>query len=279
MKDLIPCSVQVLVRNSVSSLRTCLPTVQEFAEVIVQDGNSTDGSREFASSFANVTLMNQDLALLDSEGRITDFSAMRNQSIRAAKYDWIFVVDADEEVMPSMVAEVREIVTKNIPGVFRAFRRFYVDGEPVMHCAGYPAYQIRLFHRSQVDGYVKPIHERLALHPGVELQLLATELTVPFPSVSVLQKKNDRYLRMEVQRVGVLPFRQWCKWILLRNTKTIVGLGVKTLWITLLPRKGKKMPMRYDLQYMWHSFRTIVATFPPRVAMAKRRTESQTAST
>ncbi len=263
MADLIPCTVQVLTRNSAKSLSPCLDSLSDFAEVIIQDGRSTDGTREIAKRHSNVTILDQDQRFLNDGGSIIDFASMRNESIKAATFDWILVVDADEGIFPELAIEVSEIVQKNIPGMYQAFRRFYVSGERILYCAGYPAYQIRLFHRSLTDGYVKKIHERLALKPGVQVQTLRTELPVPYPPASELQAKYDRYLKLEVVRFGVASYRQWFVWILYRNLRSVLGLSLRLLWIWLLPKAGKRMPIEYELQYLRHSLRLILATFPP----------------
>lgn len=261
--SLISCSVQVLTRNSEKTIVHCLDTLTAFGEVIVQDGHSTDRTVEIAKGYPNVTILSQNPAYLDTEGKIRDFAAIRNESIAAAKYDWVLVVDADEGTKPDMVEEVQEIVVKNEPGVYRAFRRFIIEGKKVMYCAGYPAYQIRLFHRSCVEGYAKPIHERLVVHPGVPLQILRAELPIPLPPAKDLNAKYERYLRMEVERLGVMPWKKWLRWILYRNLRSALAVAVLTLRVQIIPKYGKRMPIAYEWQAIRQSLRTIIHTFPP----------------
>lgn len=259
---LIPCSVQVLVRNVGGSIDACLQSLAAFDEVIVQDGYSTDGTREKARAYSNVTMMDQNRAYLDADGRIVDFSSLRNESIRAARHDWVFVIDGDEAVTPAQVEEVRAIVEHNVPGVYQAFRRFVVNGVPIQWSITYPALQIRLFHRSLTDGYVKPIHERLALMPGVTTQMLREELPIPLPPAAALRPKYYRYLLMEVQRANALRFGGWLKWVLWRNLRTTAGLTARLLWIWLLPRRGKRLPLSYEVQFIAQSLRTIGYSIP-----------------
>lgn len=263
MTSPIPCTVQLLTRNNAAGIGRCLDSLRDFAEVIVQDGGSTDGTRDIAQRYPNVRLMDQKPALLNDEGRITDFAAMRNESISAATHDWIFVVDGDESTAPALTEEIRRIVEANVPGVYQAFRRFIVGGEPVLYCAGYPALQIRLFHRSLTDGYRKPVHERLQLKPGVEMQLLKEELPVPLPPARDLLAKNDRYLAMELRRLGVIPYGRWFRWVLYRNLRSVAGLLVRDILIALRPKRGKAMPFIYDWLHIRHLLRLIHATFPP----------------
>ncbi len=278
MSTLIPCTVQIVTRNNAAGLQKCLDSLTEFSEVIVQDGYSTDGTREIAAKYPNVKLMDQDRRYLNEEGRIVDFASIRNLSIAAAKYDWVFVVDGDEHVHADMIAEVRSIVAKNQPGIWQAFRRFFVDGQPIMHSALYPAIQIRLFHRSQTTGYGKAVHERLSLKPGVVPKMLQAELPVPLPAPSALTAKNERYLFMEVKRAGVLSWGRWFRWVFLWKLRTIAGLLLRLCRIWLVPRKGKRLPLAYEFQYIGHAFATLYSMCPPmaRRYLAKEATASHT---
>lgn len=262
MTPLIPCTVQILTRNSAASLPKCLATLTEFDEIIVQDGYSDDGTREAATKFPNVRILDQDKRFLNAEGRITDFASMRNESIRAAKYDWLLVVDADENVDPALVEEVRRIVSANVPGIYRAFRRFYVNGEKIMQSAGYPALQIRLFHRSLTDGYVKPVHERLKLHDGVPQLMLASELPVPLPPAAQLEPKYVRYAKMERERIGKAKWGFWLYWILFRNLRSIAAMLLRIANIWLIPRPGKRMPLAYEFQHVRYLLRVMWMTVP-----------------
>ena len=263
MSSLIPCTVQVLTHNNVGTIRQNLESLREFGEVFVQDGGSTDGTRDIALSYPNVRLIDQDKRFLDEKGYITDFSSMRNISIFAAKYNWLFPEDADEYLSPAAIQEIREIVERGVPGVYEAFRRFFINGEPIMHSAGYPAKQIRLFHRScTITGYRKPVHELLTMPLGQKVQMLRSELPLPLPPVEKLRPKYLRYIEIEKKRHRGMTIMHWSQWIFFRNMRTMLYLSLRTLWIWITPRKGKRMPLMYEWQTIWYSFSLLKATFP-----------------
>lgn len=276
--SLIPCTVQVLTRNSERTIAHCLETLEPFAEVIVQDGHSTDRTVEIAKTYPNVTIMPQNPKYLDNEGRIRDFSAIRNESIFAAKYDWVLVVDADEGIKPDLNEEVRQLIADDKKGVYVAFRRYYVNGEKIMYSSQYPALQIRFFYRPLIVGYQKPVHERIKLKDGVTTHMLTSELPVPLPPAKDLRAKNHRYLIMEAKRAQYITFAGWCKWVLWRNTRTMIGVTLRLLWIWLLPHTGKRLPLSYEMQFLAHSFKTILHTFPPVAVWRKWRHQQSPAS-
>lgn len=270
-RKLIGCSIQVLTKNNASTIGTCLQSLQDFGQVIVQDGYSTDGTREIATQYPNVTLVDQNKSYIDEHGYITNFGELRNETIASARFDWIFPVDADEILSPEEVSEMREIIERGVPGVFVSFRRFYLDGEPIQFCSGYPALQIRLFHRSLIiRGYRKAVHELLDLKPGVSTQMMRAEHPVPLAPARELWAKYRRYIRMEVKRHSPHTYGHWFS-VLLRNIRTIIALTLRTASIWLIPRKGKRMPLRYEIQAIVYAAWIAIVLFPP---LARRMTKA-----
>ena len=62
------------------------------------------------------------------------------------KHDWIFVLDADEEITPELLEELKVTMLMLKPDVsaFRVKRRFYLWGQWLKHSSLYPSWVIRL---------------------------------------------------------------------------------------------------------------------------------------
>jgi len=264
MKNLISCTVQVLTRNSMPGIKACLESLAAFAEVLVQDGNSTDGTHELAASFPNVRIIDQNKKLLDADGRITDFAAMRNEGLQVATYDWFMHIDADEEIEEAFVQEIASIVEKNEQAAYRVFRRFTINGKRIELSAAYPAFQIRLFHRSVGDKYVKSVHERISLKPGAAVHQCHTELLTPLPLPQLLEAKYQRYLRMEADRVKHISWWRWFRWIFLRNLLSSSMYVMRLARIWLIPTKAMRLPLFYEWQFVRYSLQAIIYTIPGR---------------
>lgn len=264
MSHTIPCSALVLTRNSAATLEACLNSIKDIEDIVLVDGYSADTTREIAKKFSNVRIIDQDKQYADAEGRIIDYASVRNQGLQAAKHDWIVMVDSDEVLPDSFIDEVRAIVAENKPGVYNAFRRFVINGERVIHCAGYPAYQIRVFHRSCTTGFVKIVHERLELNAGVEARVLRSEILTPLPEASTLWPKYERYLKLETRHLSDRTWGTWFTRILLKKLKTIIGILLRSLIIRLTPRKGLAMPFAYEWLSVRYAMALIVRTFPLR---------------
>lgn len=99
----VTLSICMMVKDEEENLKRCLPSLQGVAdEIIVIDTGSSDGTVSLAESFGAKVYFHP------WEG---DFSKHRNQSIGYATGDWVFIIDADEELFfeaPSSAPHLKE---------------------------------------------------------------------------------------------------------------------------------------------------------------------------
>ncbi len=154
----ISCTVGVLTYNCEASLARCLASVHDFAEVIVADGGSTDGTLEVARAHGAV-IMEQS----SQRKGIEDFALERNRQVERATQRWFFYLDADEIATPELVEEIRTITSTASPA-----HRFYEvrqqntseDGT-VRYRMWKSVYQVRLWDRTTGARMTKRIHEKV----------------------------------------------------------------------------------------------------------------------
>lgn len=95
-------SVCLIVRNEESSLPRSLRSVRAVAgEIVVADTGSTDRTEQIAKDFG---------AVVCHFPWCEDFSAARNFAVSQARGDWIFWLDADEELLPDSTDELRSSI-------------------------------------------------------------------------------------------------------------------------------------------------------------------------
>ena len=95
-------SLCMIVKNEEKNLPRCLDSVKGVVdEMIIVDTGSTDKTKEIALSYG--------AKVYDFEW-IDDFSAARNYGIEKAKGEWIFILDADEELEENSKKRVRKIL-------------------------------------------------------------------------------------------------------------------------------------------------------------------------
>jgi hypothetical protein len=97
-------SVCIIARNEEKNLPRALASVRGLAdEIVVADTGSTDRTVELAKEHG---------AVVCHFPWCDDFSAARNFALDHARGDWIFWLDADEELLAKSVAEVRSSIAR-----------------------------------------------------------------------------------------------------------------------------------------------------------------------
>lgn len=245
-------STVLLTKNTASVLPGYIRSMQEIDDIIVLDGGSTDGTVELLKGQPNCRIFPQDPRFLDSSGRIIDFSSIRNLGYELARHPWILCIDADEELSPELREEVRTTVETGKPGVYYVRRRFTLNGKTVVMLKTDD--HIRLFHRSVVRGCVKPVHERLDIATGAYRGQLSEDVIVPLDTAAALRPKYDRYLSIELQSLKNMTWRRWFRWMLFRNTLSILRRIAVIIVVRLIPKQGPRYPLSLEweqMRYLW----------------------------
>ena len=241
----IPCSVEILTRNSAATLEKCLPSVKDFAEIIILDGNSTDRTLEIARKYGCRTYKQYDTD--EPEVRIKDYAEIRNRGLKFASYDWFLYIDSDEYLSEEAVKEIRSIVQSPNPEAFVWWQpRKYVLAGRVVDCATtYPSQQIRFFHRAWVKEFIKPIHERIEVKPGAKVSRLKNFAYVPLGDFTSLKTRWARYFDLEERLFEGVSRKK-----LLRaafKQAALFFLYALRYFRGLLFCRGVRMPLRYEL--------------------------------
>lgn len=254
MKDKIPATVAILTHNSAKTLVRALESAQDFSEIIVCDGESTDDTLAIAKSFG-AHIIRQDKQFLSGDGRIQNFAGVRNQALVAASYDWFFFLDSDEYIGPELAKEILEKTTKK-PSVYWISRKYVHRGKVVDCSITYPSQQIRLFHRIVTHEFVKEVHEKIELRAGIIPDWLTQHMFVPVPGTAgELIAKWRGYLAIEHARRMPISVWRWMS-VALRET------GIALLYLTRLLRialfcRGVRLPVSYELARVWYQWRLI----------------------
>lgn len=147
-------SLCMIVRNEEAALPRCLSSARHVVdEMIVVDTGSTDHTAALAETFG---------ARVERFEWCDDFSAARNASLGYASGDWIFYLDADEELVDP--GRLRELVAE--PGVDAWLLRV----EHLHERGMFHSDECRLFRRGfAFEGYV---HASVAVPPGATCRVL-----------------------------------------------------------------------------------------------------------
>ena len=145
-------SLCMIVRNEEKNLRRCLLSVAEIVdEIVIVDTGSSDKTIEIALEFG--------AKIFPCEWK-GDFAAARNKGIDEASGEWVLVLDADEEVAPQSLPEIRRLLQDHsAAGFFLEFINYYGIFQPDAY---FKDSCCRMFRRDERVRFQGRIHEEVA---------------------------------------------------------------------------------------------------------------------
>ena len=254
-REKIPCSVEILTRNSERTLERCLESVKDFAEIIILDGVSTDRTRDIAGRYGARIVKQYETD--EPLQRIADFSEVRNKGLRLASEDWFMYIDSDEYLSSEAAEEIRAIVASPdlLAHAWWQPRKYVLNGKIIDCASTYPNRQIRFFHRSWVMGFIKPIHERIEIRSGARIGTLRNVEYVPLESLEELRSRWQRYSEKELDLYRDAGTARIAKAIA-RNSALFAFYSLRYARNVMLCR-GERMPFSYE--WARHSLTLYVA--------------------
>jgi tetratricopeptide (TPR) repeat protein len=97
----------MIVKNEEAMLPRCLDSVHHMVdEMVIVDTGSTDSTIEIAERYG---------ARVFSYPWNGSFADARNYAMQQAKMDWIFIMDADDELPPEDTGKLRELTSGSLP--------------------------------------------------------------------------------------------------------------------------------------------------------------------
>ena len=137
--------------NEEIHIEKAIKSVSFADEIIVIDSYSTDRTVELAEK--------HDVKLIQRV--FDDFSSQKNYAIQQAKYDWVYVLDADERVTPALAQEI--LLTVKSPRDFVGFyiyRTFYFFNKRIRF-GGWQRDRVVSLFLKEYCKYVGVVHEKI----------------------------------------------------------------------------------------------------------------------
>lgn len=139
MKAHIPVSVVVMTKNEQNNITKCLGSLSDFDEVFIVDSESEDKTCSIAAE------MGAQVVTFKWNGKYPKKKQWCLDNLPFG-HDWVFYVDADEEVYPELVIEIESILSKGSKhsGYFAGYDYLFT-GKVLNH--GHRIYKLILFNR------------------------------------------------------------------------------------------------------------------------------------
>lgn len=155
-------SACMIVRNEEKLLPNCLDSIKGWVdEIIIVDTGSTDKTIEIAKSYG---------AKVYRQKWRDNFSFHRNHSISKATKDWIFIIDADEEVAPPHGEALKAMMKDKIDAPILSVNvsNLYGKEKKVQSCIT----MLRFFKRSSEPRYEREFHNRPVIKANSKIMMI-----------------------------------------------------------------------------------------------------------
>lgn len=180
-------SIAMIAHNEEKNLARSLGSAAWADEIIFVDCASTDGTALAARDFkVKYFLRPNSLAVYVN----------KQFSVDRASCDWVFILDADEEIFPGLRAELQRAAASPADrAAFSLPRRNFYFGRWLRHGGKYPDTQLRFFRRGSARFLPLPVHERLQVD-GPAGALKEALLHYPYSDADDLRRKRVFYAEL-----------------------------------------------------------------------------------
>jgi glycosyltransferase involved in cell wall biosynthesis len=196
MNRLSACLITFNEEHNLPRALTSLAAIAD--EIVVVDSGSTDHTAEIAKA--------QGVSFF--ERRFTDHADQKNYAASRASNDWIFLLDADEELSSELRNSLLDWKKREpeFP-VYEMARLTWYLGEWIHHSRWYPDFQRRLYRRDQAS-FSGMIHSALRFE-GRAGRLTGNLLHYTIRSFAEHEAKVEGYTTVMAQELFSQGKRRW----------------------------------------------------------------------
>ena len=206
--------------NEESNIQRALDSVAFADEIIVIDSFSTDKTVEIVKK-SNAVLLQR---------TFDDFSTQKNYAIQQANNEWIFLLDADEEITESLQKEIQSKVEKpNGYNAFYVYRNFFFK-QKKLHFSGWQRDKVIRLFKKGFNSYEGKVHEKIITNG--EIGFLKGKLNhYSYKNYNQYKKKLDHYAQLQAAELMsenkvVTPYHLLLKPIVRFLIQFIIKLGI-----------------------------------------------------
>ncbi|MGP1516294.1 MAG: glycosyltransferase [Ottowia sp.] len=158
--------IAVLTCNEERRIENCLRSAAFADQVVVVDSGSTDQTCAIAERMGAQVLHRPDWR---------GFGPQRNHQLAACRAEYIFFLDADEEIGPDLRAEIEAVVASGEDAIWEVLWEQVAYGKPLTRMKSTGGV-VRLFKAASLLRYEGAVHEHAVTRPDLPHRLLKSKL-------------------------------------------------------------------------------------------------------
>jgi glycosyltransferase involved in cell wall biosynthesis len=177
-------SVVIITKNEEKNIARCLESVKWADEIVIVDSQSEDRTLEIAEKY------NAKIYSPPWHG----YGPAKKEGVDKASNDWIFSIDADEEVSEQLKKEMLTILSNHDNKTFGYFvpRLTNFLGRWIKRSGWYPDYVLRLFNKEHGNFNDAVIHEAVEINEP-KAYLKSDLLHYSYPDLDEYFRKFNLY--------------------------------------------------------------------------------------
>ena len=149
-------TVGILTLNEEKRIASCIQSAQFANQILVIDSGSKDKTRDIAASLGAEVF-----EYADWQG----FAVQRNRVLQHAKGEYIFFLDADEEMPPEMQAEIEAVLASGKDEIWEVQWNQVAFGRPLTQMKITGGIE-RMFKTASIREFSGVVHEQAEMTPG-----------------------------------------------------------------------------------------------------------------
>ncbi len=151
-------SIIIIVKDGEEYIEKALKSAMWADDIIILDSGSTDNTKKIAQKYTK--------NVHTSEGW-PGFGIQRQNAQKLSKSDWIFMLDADEEISTNLQNSIKEVI-KGDPKIYQVNRLSKAFGYEVKHSGWFPDWINRLYPNNLTTYNDALVHETLIIPKDYE---------------------------------------------------------------------------------------------------------------
>ncbi len=182
-------SAILITQNEAETLQRCLEGLHWCDEIVIVDSESGDETVELARKYTDKI----------SIEAFKGFGPQKQSAVEKTSHEWVFSIDADEEVTPLLAQEIASVLEqKNRVKGFLIPRKNLYGSKWIRFGGQYPDYNLRLFSKSHGEFTHQIIHERILVSGEVE-KLSHPLIHHAYKDLSSMMQKLNRYTNLAAE--------------------------------------------------------------------------------
>lgn len=184
-------SAVIITKNEERNIERCLKSIKNLAsEIVIVDAFSIDNTIKICENY--------DCKIFQKEWN--GFGIAKKFAVEQTENDWVFSIDADEEVTESLSKKIKEILVDPKFNIYKIKRKSFFLGKEIKHCGWNRDYPKRLFNKNYGNFNSDTVHESVIME-GERGKIESPIFHYTYPTIKAFVNKMNLYSELNSEKL------------------------------------------------------------------------------